>query len=213
MLFKILGKIRARKRLQELIRIIYFIKYRIYPKIYRVPSIISRDCIGGVLYNRMGQVFTSPTINLYMNNEDFIAFCLNLKDYLNNELKECFTDLNYPVGKIQTKTGSIHICFMHYQSFEEAKASWDRRKARIDYDNIRVILNAEGNVPDSVVDNFKKIPYKKILLSSNLKEDDCIKNMKCYREGYNGSIVEYTNKRFPVKRYIDEVNWLNFLFR
>lgn len=212
MLFKILGKIRARKRLQELIRNIYFIKYRIYPKKYRVPSIISRDCIGGVLYNRMGQVFTSPTINLYMNNEDFLTFCLNLKDYINNDLEECITDLNYPVGKIITQTGCIHIYFMHYKSFEEAKASWDRRKARIDYDNIRVILNAEGNVPDSVVDNFKKIPYKKILLSTNLKEDDCIKNMKCYREGYKGSIVEYTNKRFPVKRYIDEVNWLNFLF-
>lgn len=31
----------------------------------RVPSIISRNCWGGILYNAMGLEFTSPTINMW----------------------------------------------------------------------------------------------------------------------------------------------------
>lgn len=38
-------------------------------------TIFSSNCTGGVLYHDLGLEFLSPTINLYMNCEDFIKFC------------------------------------------------------------------------------------------------------------------------------------------
>ena len=43
------------------------------------PTIISCNCIGGIIYNELNLQFLSPTINLYMNCEDFIKFCENME--------------------------------------------------------------------------------------------------------------------------------------
>ena len=40
-------------------------------------SILSMNCIGGVLAHDLGIRFNSPTVNLYMRAEDFIRFCEN----------------------------------------------------------------------------------------------------------------------------------------
>lgn len=131
-----------------------------------MPTIISRDCLGGILYDRLGAQFSSPTINLFMTNEDFILFCLNLKLFLESDLEE-ETSPDYPVGVIRTARGKIHLYFMHYSSFEEAKECWERRKKRVNYSNIKVIFNAGPDVDKNIEKNFYNIPYKKILLSSN----------------------------------------------
>lgn len=44
-------------------------------------SIISTNCIGGVLSHDLGLQFKSPTVNLFFRAEDFIKFCENLEYY------------------------------------------------------------------------------------------------------------------------------------
>ncbi len=176
-----------------------------------VPCIISRDCVGGVLYKRMGIQFTSPTIKLFMTNEDFVLFCLNIKEFLNASVEEVHTDNAYPVGQIATKKGSIKLYFMHYNSFSDARNSWERRKKRMDFNNLVVILNAEPNVDVNIIEQFEKIPYRKILLTSNAKESEYVKNLKCFELGYDGPLVAYRSKNMPIVRYMDEFDWIDFL--
>lgn len=197
------------KKISRLLKKGLSIYYRL--RIKNHPCIISRDCIGGVLYERLDTVFTSPTIKLYMTNEDFILFCLYLQDFVLGKIEEIIEPVGYPVGRIRTDKGEIKLHFMHYSSFEEAAISWEARKQRIDYNNIRVILNAEPKVEHGVVNNFMKIPYKKILLSSDLEECSELKNMKCYQKGYVGPLVAYTSKKIPFLRYMDEIDWIDFL--
>lgn len=45
-------------------------------------SIISTNCIGGVLSHDLGLQFKSPTVNLFFRAEDFIKFCENLEYYM-----------------------------------------------------------------------------------------------------------------------------------
>lgn len=195
--------------LSKLLEYFFSLYYR--ARVKTIPCIISRDCIGGVLYKRMKIKFNTPTIKLYMNNEDFIRFCLNIKNFVSGELKQIESIKSYPVGTISTDEGLITIHFIHYDSFEQAKVAWDKRKKRIDYNNIRIILNAEPNVEEYIVEEFKKIPYKKILLSSNIKEsNDCV-NMKCYENGFKGPLVAYKSKSIPFLRYMDEFDWIKFI--
>lgn len=185
--------------------------YLLYRKLVKsVPTIISRDCVGGVLYERLGARFSSPTINLFMTNEDFVLFCMNLKLFLKGNLEEDASS-DYPVGVIRTVKGTIHLYFMHYSSFEEARRCWERRKRRVNYDNIKVIFNAEPNVDKNIEKNFYNIPYKKILLSSNCCGGKDSINMRCYQKGYEGTLLAYKFEKVPVIRYMDEVNWIRFL--
>ena len=51
-------------------------------------TIISANCVGGVIYHDLGLKFNSPTVNLYFNASDYVKFVSNLTYYLQCELKE-----------------------------------------------------------------------------------------------------------------------------
>ncbi|MDE6655553.1 MAG: DUF1919 domain-containing protein, partial [Anaeroplasmataceae bacterium] len=67
----------------------------------------------------------------------------------------------YPIGQLK----DIKIHFLHYKTFSEAKEKWDIRKLRINWNNIFVIMSDRDNFYPELVDEFLKLPYKKVLFS------------------------------------------------
>ena len=132
-------------------------------------SIISCNCIGGMVYHDLKMKFLSPTINLYIDTPDFIKMCLNLKDYMEKELVDA-NNKDYPIGIL----GDIKIHVLHYKSFKEAKESWDKRKERINYEKIFVIISDRDNFSENLLDSIDKIPYKKVLYSHKKIEKDYV---------------------------------------
>lgn len=103
-----------------------------------VPTILSCECTGGIIYHNLGLPFNSPTINLFFSANDFIKFVTNLEYYLQQRL--VFSTENhcsYPVASLD----DITINFLHYNSIAEAKDSWERRAKRVDLERIYVITN------------------------------------------------------------------------
>ena len=99
-------------------------------------TLLTNNCIGGVIYHDLGLRFDSPTINLYLKDRDFIEFVINLEFYRKAELIEDTSqhaEFNFPVGIL--KGDSIHrdirIYFQHYKSFGEAAQKWAERSLRI----------------------------------------------------------------------------------
>jgi uncharacterized protein (DUF1919 family) len=125
-------------------------------------SIISQNCIGGVLYHDMELPFLSPTVNLYFTGPDFVRFVLNLDYYLKLDLVMAW-DETYPVGYLE----DIEIRFMHYHTCEEARQAWNRRKARINRDKILVLCTDMEEFTEEVFAQWQKIPYPKILYTAN----------------------------------------------
>ena len=124
-----------REIIQRLFRIIRIINKRLKLKNKNI-SIISSNCIGGVIYSEIGTRFLSPTINLYIMPSDFVKFVSNLKLYLESELEFIDENSNFPIAKLI----DIKIYFMHYNSEEEAREKWNERKKRVNYDNIFIII-------------------------------------------------------------------------
>ena len=89
---------------------------------------------------------------------------------------------------------------------------WNRRKKRVDYNNIFIIMCIGPNGDEEIVKRFGTIKFdNKILLSSNIDIDKypyCF-NMKCYEYGYKDSLIQHINK-YSLKRYLDEFDWLHF---
>lgn len=74
-------------------------------------SILSVNCIGGVLYHDYGMRFLSPTVNLSFSAEDYIKFMENLDYYLSQSLVPISNEkYHYPLMKLD----DITIEFVHY---------------------------------------------------------------------------------------------------
>ena len=167
-------------------------------------SLISQNCIGGVVYHDAKMEFLSPTINLFFRGDDFVKFVLQLEHYLSLE-PVMEWDETYPIGYLE----SIRIDFMHYDTCAAAKDSWERRKARINWDRIVVLCTDMEGFSKTTHAAWEKIPYPKLLFTADpsLSEDenavfypeysknghvpDLIPNREFYKDGRVVSLLNH----------------------
>lgn len=185
-------------------------------------TIITDTCIGGVMYHKLGKQFRSPTINLWIYDKDFIRFVSNLRYYMSQELR-------FVEGIDPTPTawcGDVMIHFNHAHSKEEAAADWNKRRTRINYDNLFIIMSDRPGTDNDGTDPYlskedflslNKIKCKgKIVFSVRKYEDiDYIVPLPADAND-NGTYVNMYmfDKSKWLKRYrwesaLDWVHWLN----
>lgn len=188
-------------------------KYRIRKarKILNLSNVtlLSQNCIGGVMYHDCNVEFLSPTINLYMEPSDFISFVNNMELFLCTKPTMTMGE-NYPVGCLEDQ---LKINFMHYKTEEEALTKWETRKERIVKDRIFVICIERDGFKDEHYKAFKKIKYPKALFTirKELKNDpECIYIAKFRKGEEMPDIIPgrymYYNNRLPklIKKAFDE---------
>lgn len=178
-------------------------------------SVISNNCVGGVICSDLGVEFASPTINLFMQDDDYFEFLSDLKHYLNCEpVQRQLPEHPYPVGVLEKEGKEIFVYFMHYNSFEEAKAKWIERAKRVNYDNLYVTFEWPGNVAQdpSKYERFKELPFanKRMITYSKGNRDKEIVHCPVYCRHYHpGKILEYRHK-FSKKRWLDWFDYVSF---
>lgn len=124
------------------------------------PTIFANNCWGGVVYNRLGLEFSSPLVNMYESDEDYIKFLKNPKKYLDapllleQEIYSEYVNGSFPVCSCD----DILLYFNHYNSFEAANAYWEKRKKRINWNNLLVMLSTEN---EKSALEFSTLPYEK----------------------------------------------------
>lgn len=173
-------------------------------------TIISSNCIGGVIYSDLKLEFLSPTINLFMKPKDFIKLCNNLESYMNYDLEEIFhSPVDYPVAKLH----DITLYLMHYKSFQEAELAWNRRKNRINYRNIFVIMTDRDGFTDEDLKEYRKIKYKKILFTNHPTTEKDLFYIKGFEnENQVGDTIKYDNNSI-FKRYFEQFDLVKFFNR
>ena len=174
-------------------------------------TIISNNCLGGVISNELGQRFNSPTINLFFDSTDFLKFIKNMEHYLDYEWKDISSDKDtYPKAKID----DITLNLVHYNSFEEAKLKWNERKVRINYDNIFVIACQRDGWTRQQIEEFDKLHYKNkvIFTTKEMQNFDSayhIQNTDCENENMIINIMTYKDD-FSGKRWFDDFDFVSF---
>ena len=150
------------------------------------PSIFSPNCWGGITYNYLKLQFTSPLINMFESRSDFLKLMCNLKHYMNCELslKSMVYDKNLKHDFPVIGCDDITLYCNHYKTFEEASSSWERRKSRINYDNIFVMFFCETQ---NEVDDFLKIPYDNKICFINFKSSSIRSNHNVIYINYKDS--------------------------
>ena len=156
-------------------------------------TFISQNCIGGVLYHDLGMQFLSPTINAFIPEPGFVKMVLNLRYYMEQKL-EIHWGEEYPIGVLD----DVEIHFMHYETCQEAKEAWDKRKQRISWDKIFVIGTDRDGFDDDIYAQWKQILYPKILFTAHSKyTEDAVCFPEYVEEDQIGDLIPerkfYTN--------------------
>lgn len=99
-------------------------------------SIVSSNCYGGIAYHTLSMECLSPFKNLFVREKDYLKMISNLKWYMEQKpVFDCYGEdggVKYPILKIDT----VKIHCNHSASVEEAISTWERRKKKINYDNL-----------------------------------------------------------------------------
>lgn len=181
-------------------------------------TLLSNNCWGGGIYEELNLPYTTPVVGLFFHGPCYVKFLKNLKDNLSSDItfietsKYDTANLNrknmeykYPIGVI----GDFEIHFLHYHSEQEAVEKWNRRKARINFENLYVQMSKNEYSDHAILKEFEQLPFKnKVILSSENFED--IKNLvylPLTKELKNGGDL-YGNPHLWRKEF-DVVKWLN----
>ncbi|MCH5339468.1 MAG: DUF1919 domain-containing protein [Acetatifactor sp.] len=131
-------------------------------------TILSINCWAGLCYHSLGLEFLSPTINMCESENDFNKIMLNLDTYMSYPVEFVETrkyknspNGEYPIGLLN----DVLLHFLHYESFDQAVSCWEKRKNRINKDNILVVSLAES---EKALYEFENIPYKNKLVFTPL---------------------------------------------
>lgn len=165
-------------------------------------TLISQNCIGGVLYHDLGLQFLSPTINAFIPEPDFVKFVLDLRHYMGQELVMQWGE-EYPLGMLD----DITIHFMHYDTCADAKEAWDRRKTRINWDKIFVIATDRDGFDETVYEQWKQVPYHKILFTAHQEyTEDALFYPEYAAEGQVGDLISQ-RKFYHQQCLINAINY------
>lgn len=75
--------------------------------------------------------FNTPTINLFIREEDFVIFCENLDVFLNCKLTEERIESNYPVMSLDSGIEKIEIHFMHNKNMMKQETHGEKESLEL----------------------------------------------------------------------------------
>lgn len=172
-------------------------------------TLVCNNCTGGVLLHDFGLQFKTPFVNESIYADDFFKLTTHLEGYMAQPLVEKKTDLGYPVAML----GDVMIRFPHSKDFAEVKETWDRRAARIRWDNIFVLWVAyQSELAESSLERIAQVPYPKVVLLNHDRADlPYCKYIKGF-ETQPGVGHVWQNEGLSGKKYYDQFDfaaWFN----
>lgn len=172
-------------------------------------SLVCGNCMGGLIYHQLNLPFRSPTINMRILQTDFYKFIHGLKDYLNYDFVEVESpEAGIPEGRLN----DIIVTFTHFSSFSDAVNAWNRRKKKINYNNLWIIATDADGICEKDIAALKDVPCRGLLVFTAKKYDYpyCFQLKQFESQGHVGNILKQTfwGKRY-FELYFDYVAWLN----
>ena len=200
------------KKAKDVIKTIWRFPFQ---RIYRLKlrnqhfSLITCNCIGGALSHDLGHQFRSPTVNLII--PEYLKFVENLPYYLKTPIAKGngVTSQGWPIGIV----GDIQILGVHYQSYDDLSQAWEKRRKRVNFDNIFLIATDEYIKTPQDIEAFSSLPYPKVLFKSH---NEINYDFEVYIPGPDtrdnvGDLLRYANVSGVrlFEKYFDCIGWLN----
>lgn len=175
-------------------------------------SIFCNNCVGATISHDLGLQFHSPFVNLWLYPKDYIKFCENINHYISCSLQFVSSqnyDVDYPVATLD----DITIFFQHYHTEKDAESCWERRKKRINFENIRCLLIERDGCTKEDLLRFSQLPYfTASLVHKQMKDVANTHYISGFeKDGEVGNSIEYKKCGFYGFRYYDDFDYVSFI--
>lgn len=181
--------------------------------------IISRNCWGGQVYQYLQKPYNTPFVGLFLFGPCYMNLLANFDDYMQMELdfisvsKYSESKNNYPIGILK----DVEIHFQHYESIEEARNKWNRRRDRMlentNKDNYFFTICDRRRINLQDLTKFHELPFKNKVSFAffDLLAGSDGNHMKFFNSKPNKTNkIPNGKKRFKLTfLYFDIVHWLN----
>ena len=173
--------------------------------------------MGGHVYRYYNLEYMSPTIGLYIYTPDYIRFLQNFKWYIQQPIK--FIDYtsskyrddlilhgntNCPIGVLH----DIEIIFLHYKSEQEALSKWERRKQRINWNNLYIKMTQQNLCTEEHLVEFDELDYEhKFVFTAN---DYGLKSQVIFTDYLGGESV--LNDTVNFRKFVNLTKFFNGKF-
>lgn len=136
--------------------------------------------------------------------------------YLSCELRFVESNLAYPVGELGDGDKTIQLFFNHHNCPEDARKDWERRKRRINRENLYIIFyNIDVSIDE--IRAIEQVPCKNIAVLTStplpLKYAYYVKKTKTKSGEEHFMQDHYLDKDKngvrKFEKYFDFVSWLN----
>lgn len=126
-------------------------------------SILSMNCWGGLIYNKMGLEFLSPTINMRTGNEEqFMNFLENPFENMNKELQylRFYHDKKNNIDRPIFNLGKTEWWMVHNdnQQLDSIIIKWYKRRYKINWYNLLFVMHTKKI---ELLKTFDRLPYAK----------------------------------------------------
>lgn len=151
--------------------------------------IISNNCWAGIIYQKFGLRYNTPTAGLFIMDDDYIKFVESLDHYIDCVLefipltearyypylsKQQTIHDDYPVARLD----DIEVFFLHYANEQEAREKWQRRCERFkqcNREHILIKMSQRDNLSTENLDRFAALPFKHKICFTTLEHNaDCV---------------------------------------
>ncbi len=187
-------------------------------------SILSNFCLGGQIYKELGLKVLSPTVNMFCLGMDYIEFLKHYKHYLSLDIQSYEEagqeyiqgTLNrerfMPKGIIGSK---VVWYFNHYDTSERAVLDWNRKRKRVNFDNVAAIMIIQSDEEAYMFEELdidKKIGvyYRDLSLKSVIFCSEWEQNAKLRRQ-FDFNWPKYANRYMANWYMLGKVDWIRFL--
>lgn len=134
-------------------------------------TIIADNCWGNFLYQDFGIEYQSPFVGLFIFSPDYLLLLENFDERMKcelqfipaesskykNQLVTWKTLGKYPIALLGP---DCEIHFLHYHSEEEARSKWNRRRVRINKENMLVKFCDRDLCTPELIKRFDALPFK-----------------------------------------------------
>lgn len=176
-------------------------------------SIICPNCIGGNIYHRLGLQFLTPTINCFTSQDEFIKLIRNLRHYMES-------DLTFPEGLGEGKPFPVGLLddivynFNHDTDPEKVKRDWYRRRERVNYDNLFIILYEEHPFSREEIMALKDVPCKRLVVLTDKSTHADLDFVRVIKRNYGRpNEAHFLDRDYfgiqTFEKHFDFVAWLN----
>ncbi len=179
-------------------------------------TLLTPNCLGGILLHDLDLRFLTPTVNLMMTQTDFLQFVLHIKEYLAGQLQfvEKPNEVCPCAELVYGDLSPVTVFFTHYDTPEEAESKWRERAKRINYDNLFVFIEERDGITENNLKALGKLHVRGLVAFTcneypNLPYSVYLPQYQSLGEVGNILKKNILDDSREFERYFDFVRWFN----